>query len=134
MNAWFADTSYFLALISPNDVHHQKAVALSRERSVPLVTTSWVITELANGMSRPPWLRGVFGQVLESIQSDPTATVVPADETLFRRGLELYRDRDDKEWSLTDCISFIVMQDRELSEALTSDHHFEQAGFTVLLK
>lgn len=60
--------------------------------------------------------------------------VTPASHDLFRRGLRLYFDRPDKEWSLTDCISFVVMGDEGLSEALTGDHHFEQASFTALLR
>ena len=60
--------------------------------------------------------------------------LLPSSRELFDRGLQLFSDRPDKEWSLTDCISFVVMGERSLTEALTSDHHFEQAGFTVLLK
>jgi uncharacterized protein len=134
LSAWFADTSWFLAMIVANDVHHAKAVELSRQRRVPLVTTEWVVAELADGLSRPPSLRRVFANVLASIENDSTAIVVPSDHDLFRRGLDLYRDRPDKEWSLTDCISFIVMQDHGITNALTGDHHFEQAGFTALLK
>jgi predicted nucleic acid-binding protein len=133
VRAWFADTSWFLAMIGPSDVHHAKAVALSRQRRVPLVTTAWVLTELADGMARPPSLRRVFSEVAASIENDPTAIIVPADHTLYQRGRELYAARPDKEWSLTDCISFVVMKDRGLTEALTGDHHFEQAGFVALL-
>ncbi|HSU66595.1 MAG TPA: PIN domain-containing protein [Tepidisphaeraceae bacterium] len=134
MKAWFADTSWFLAMIGPKDTHHARAVALSRNRSLPLVTTEWVIVELANGMSRPPARRRVFATIVTSIESDPTALVIPSERQLFRRGLALYLDRPDKEWSLTDCISFVVMKDRGITEALTGDHHFEQAGFVALLK
>ena len=134
MSAWFADTSWFLAMIGRNDIHHAKAVALSRERQVPLITTEWIITELADGLSRPPEFRRVFAAVLRSIQEDPTALIVPAESQLFRAGLELYQNRPDKEWSLTDCISFVVMQDRRITEALTGDHHFEQAGYVALLR
>jgi predicted nucleic acid-binding protein len=132
--AWFADTSWFLAMVGTNDVHHEKAIELSRQRRVPLVTTEWVIAELADGMSRPISLRRVFANVLASIENDPTAVVVRADHEMFRRGLALYQDRPDKEWSLTDCISFIVMQKHGITDALTGDHHFEQAGFVALLK
>jgi predicted nucleic acid-binding protein len=59
---------------------------------------------------------------------------VPASPELFQRGVELFRARPDKEWSLTDCISFVVMTEKGLSEALTGDRHFEQAGFHALLK
>lgn len=132
--AWFADTSWFLAMIGANDVHHSRAVSLSRERRVPLVTTAWVITELADGLASPLPLRRAFAELLRTVQNDRTAVIVPAGDALFRRGLALYYDRPDKEWSLTDCISFLVMQDRGITDALTGDHHFEQAGFVALLK
>ena len=61
-------------------------------------------------------------------------TVIPASSDLLRRGTQLFESRPDKPWSLTDCISFVIMKDQEIQEALTADHHFEQAGFTVLLK
>jgi len=60
--------------------------------------------------------------------------VVGLDPHLYQRGINLYAQRPDKEWSLTDCISFVVMSDRGITEALTGDHHFEQAGFRALLK
>jgi predicted nucleic acid-binding protein len=60
--------------------------------------------------------------------------IVPATMEWFERGMELYEGRPDKEWSLTDCISFAVMTERGVSDALTNDHHFEQAGFRILLK
>ena len=60
--------------------------------------------------------------------------IVPATSRDFQRGLELFAARQDKRWSLTDCISFVVMQDCGLTEMLTADRHFEQAGFSILLK
>jgi len=68
------------------------------------------------------------------LENDDHVNIIPASHDLFRRGLELYFKRVDKEWSLTDCISFTVMSDEGLAEALTGDHHFEQAGFTILLR
>jgi len=67
------------------------------------------------------------------IETDAAFQLVRATSDLIQRGKKLYRDRADKEWPLTDCISFVVMHDRGLSEALTADHHFEQAGFRALL-
>jgi predicted nucleic acid-binding protein len=68
------------------------------------------------------------------LRSDSRFTVIPATAQLFDDGLELYRHRPDKDWSLTDCIPFMVMQQRGIVEAFTGDHHFEQAGFVALLK
>jgi len=78
--------------------------------------------------------RSGFSTVLDVISTDPDIEICPADEATWQAGVTLYRARPDKEWSLTDCISFAVMQQRNLSEALTGDHHFEQAGFAALLK
>ncbi|MBI4581577.1 MAG: type II toxin-antitoxin system VapC family toxin [Planctomycetes bacterium] len=72
--------------------------------------------------------------MIDDLSADSAVEIVPFSEELFRAGIELYRDRPDKSWSLTDCLSFVVMQRQVLVEALTRDHHFEQAGFTVLLK
>ena len=70
----------------------------------------------------------------QRLRKAPNTRIVPATEELLWRGFALYRSREDKEWSLTDCISFIVMADEALTEALTGDHHFTQAGFTALLR
>jgi hypothetical protein len=71
---------------------------------------------------------------LENLRSDPEMTIVPAEQRLFDKGIELYARRRDKAWSLTDCISFVAMKEMRLREALTGDHHFEPAGFRALLK
>jgi uncharacterized protein len=133
MKPVFADTSYFLALFSEEDVHHSKAVLVSREQSRPMVLTEFVLLELGNSLCRGH-ARRVFVDLVAHLRSDPLYTVVPVSESLFESGLNLFAQRPDKEWSLTDCISFIVMQRLHLTEALTADHHFEQAGFKALLR
>ncbi|NQU22382.1 MAG: type II toxin-antitoxin system VapC family toxin [Candidatus Nealsonbacteria bacterium] len=133
MRPVFADTSYYLALLSPGDVHHTKAVDLSRSLRPPIVVTEFVLIELANALSRAD-TRHCFVDLLTHVRSDPTVTIVLASAELFERGYQLYAHRPDKDWSLTDCISFVVMQNAGLKEALTADRHFEQAGFQVLLK
>jgi uncharacterized protein len=72
--------------------------------------------------------------LLEDLREDDESTIVLAEHPLWEKGIALYNQRPDKKWSLTDCISFVVMQERGLTEALTADQHFEQAGFTSLLK
>ncbi len=81
-----------------------------------------------------PQQRPVFAALLERLLADAAVTIVPPSQELFERGVELFNDRPDKGWSLTDCISFVVMDQRRLMDALTADHHFEQVGFNVLLK
>jgi predicted nucleic acid-binding protein len=131
MQAVFADTAYYLALLNQNDEYHAAAVARSREIT-SVVTTAWVLTELADAMCRPRH-RGLVSEFIRDLRNDSRVTIVELSTDLFDRGLELFESRADKNWSLTDCISFLVMQQRGLSESLSADHHFVQAGFTILL-
>ena len=133
MTPIFADTFYYLALLSQDDAAHGAAVELSRKLRCPIVTTAWVLTEVADGLAKTS-RRKLFAELLRQLRHDPHVVVVEMNRELFDRGAELYSNRADKEWSLTDCISFVIMDDHRLSEALTADHHFEQAGFTILLK
>jgi predicted nucleic acid-binding protein len=97
------------------------------------VVTQFVLLELANALSRAN-TRRLFTDLLRQLRSDPNAVIGPASGELFDRGCAAFTERPDKTWSLTDCISFVVMQEHGLTEALTADHHFEQAGFAALLK
>lgn len=132
MTPCFADTFYFLAMLNAADEGHARAMSMAQTLRRPLVTTTWVLTEVADALADTA-NRELFPVFLSRLRSDPRMTIVAASDELFDRGVELYEDRPDKEWSLTDCISFVVMSDRGISEALTADHHFEQAGFTILL-
>lgn len=133
MTPVFADTFYFVALLNESDNAHNQAVACSRDANLNVVTTPWILTEVADGFSSKFSRKG-FLQLYDAIYDDSSVCVVPATQALFDSGIELYRNRSDKEWSLTDCISFVVMKERRITEALTGDHHFEQAGFKMLLK
>ena len=133
MKAVFADTAFFLALINSRDQHHARASELNATLESPLLTTAWVLLEFANALSASR-SRVRFEQVLTRLRAEPNVEIVAPDADLFERGCQLYISRTDKEWSLTDCISFVVMTERVLSDALTADHHFEQAGFHALLK
>jgi hypothetical protein len=133
MTPLFADTFYYLALMSPSDQAHARAVALARRLAGPVVTTAWVLTEVADAMAAPA-LRPVFLGLLQALRADAETEVIPPDPGLFERGLDLFAKRPDKAWSLTDCISFVVMTERGLTEALTGDRHFGQAGFQALLR
>ena len=95
-----------------------------------IVTTRWVLAEVANSLSSPA-LRGVTADFLYVLETLPEVKIADESDGLYARGLAVYSRRGDKEWSLTDCISFLVMADEGLVDALTNDHHFEQAGFTV---
>ena len=133
MNTAFADTSYFLALLIPTDVNHAAARQWSESHRIPLVTSEYVLIEVGNYLS-PVSARRLFSQFWRALRSDTRMTLVPASSGLMARGAELYETRLDKPWSLTDCVSFVIMKDHAIQDALTADRHFEQAGFTSLLK
>ncbi len=133
MKPVFADTVYYLALTNPHDQYAPAATRFTADFSGAFVTTAWVLAEVANSLARGPD-RALFLELYRDLADDRRITIVPAAQDLFEQGIELFGERPDKEWSLTDCISFIVMQEYGLAEALTADHHFQQAGFTILLK
>lgn len=98
-----------------------------------LLTTEWVLMELADALSAPE-VRSTAVAFLQAVRTDPLFDVVGYDSIVYRDGLNLYSLRPDKHWSLTDCISFVVMSEHNLSDALTADHHFEQAGFRAVFR
>jgi hypothetical protein len=133
MKSIFADTFYFLAYLSETDAAHDIAVDARRNINAPLLTTAWVLTELADALSAPP-LRSAFQYLWETLIDDPNVKIIPPTWDLLEKGVHLFTQRPDKKWSLTDCISFVVMEEQGISDALTGAHHFEQAGFRALLK
>jgi uncharacterized protein len=136
MTEVFLDTSFAIAVTVSTDRYHETAVRqgieLRSSRAV-LVTTHAILTEIADSFSRPPY-RAAATQLLRALQRDPGVLVLPVDSDLFARGHQLFIDRPDKTWGLTDCISFAVMQQRGIRDALTADRDFEQAGFVALLR
>ena len=133
MTEVFADAFYFIALLNPSDQHHAEAVRVTRGLIAPLVTTTCVLIEVADALAAPG-IRPIVHRFLEQLPADPNTKVIEIDASLRMRGLALFGARPDKSWSLTDCISFVVMAERGITEALTGDHHFEQAGFRAVMK
>jgi uncharacterized protein len=132
----FLDSSYAIALASRTDEHHAKALQLSAyiaSHRVRVLLTRAVCFEIGNALARPRF-RSVAVQFLDRLESSGTAEIVPMPEDSYHEVLRLYRERADKDWSLTDCLSFLIMHQHGLTEALTSDEHFEQAGFKALLR
>ncbi len=135
MTEVFLDTSYAVAIASRRDQHYEKALELAdyiEQQKLRKVTTRAVVLEIGNALSTPRF-RQTAVNMLEYLDHDPTIEIIPLSERLYQRGFELFRQRPDKPWGLVDCISFIVMQDRGITEALTADDHFRQAGFIPLL-
>ncbi len=129
----FADTSFYAAMWNPLDQWHQVAKEWASRHPVHVVLTEFVIVELGNYLSGSR-SRSYFSRLVRYLRGDARTSVIPATSDLLQAGLDLHEARQDKEWSVTDCISFIVMEEQGLTEALSADHHFEQAGFTILLK
>lgn len=132
MKAVFADTSYYAALLNPDDSLHSSTVHWSQRFTGRIIVTEYVLLELGSYFSRRVHRR-LFLRLLDELERDTETVIVPTSAKLLRAGLRLFGDRIDKDWSLTDCISFVVMKQRRISEAVTADHHFQQAGFRALL-
>ncbi len=132
MNVYLADTSFYIAAANPRDALHIATLQLARQLVGTIITTDFVLLEVGNWLSRSGD-RSVFMRLMEQLEVDTDTQIIPATHNLFDLGFELYTRRPDKDWSLTDCISFVVMRQHNLTEALTADHHFEQAGFTALM-
>lgn len=131
----FLDASYVIALSAPTDEHHDRAGELAEQMETEetrLVTTRAVLLEIGNALSRMRYRRAAV-ELLDALENDPGVEIVPVTEQLYKTAFGLYRDRPDKEWGITDCLSFVVMEDRGLTESLTADDHFRQAGFRALL-
>ena len=127
----FADTSYFVALLNSRDALFGRASEFARTPTF-ITTTEYVLVEVANFFCRVG-ARALFLSLVEELCASRTTLVLPSSSGLFAQGVEHFAKRPDKEWSLTDCISFEVMAELGLTDALTADHHFEQAGFRALL-
>ena len=135
MERVFADTSYWIALLNSRDELHAKASLASRAfRPEQTVTSEMVLTEFLNSFSDyGPHLRHAAARAVESLHS-AGIIVVPQTTHLFANALQQYRAMADKNWSLTDCASFLIMEEKGLTAALTHDRHFAQAGFQTLLR
>lgn len=136
MERWFIDTSFLIALASTADQHHDRANQLLdqiQSSDIRLVTTSAALLELGAALSRIAYRAGAM-TIIRELQADARVEIVNVGGDLLEHGLGLFERRLDKEWSLTDCVSFEVMRQHGLTRALTADAHFEQAGFEALLR
>ena len=140
MTAYFADTSYWVALVAMDDplhkVAYEYASILASRPQDSIVTTQLVLNEVLNPRSGTgPQQRLTTVKLVDEISQNPGIDIVPQTPEQFADALEMLRTiATDKEWSITDCASFLAMRRHGIQEALTSDHHFEQAGFSALLK
>ncbi|HXC25254.1 MAG TPA: PIN domain-containing protein [Gemmatimonadaceae bacterium] len=135
-NKVFLDTSFALAAFSVTDRHHARALELAfqlQKQNVQIITTHAIMCEIGNHFAKAALKRHGL-RAIDAYRRDPSVTILPVTDALYERGLSLYCERLDQDWSLTDCISLIVMQDERLTDALTYDKHFEQSGNRALLR
>ncbi|HZZ27214.1 MAG TPA: PIN domain-containing protein [Pirellulales bacterium] len=128
----FADTSFWIALVIKQDQFHNAARQWSQRVGGRIVTTTAVLLETANALSRPKW-RNHAVDVINRIQQRSDVQVLALSAELWQEAWQFYCQRPDKAWSMTDCISFVVMQTEQLTNAMTADEHFRQAGFRAVL-
>lgn len=133
MRQVFADTSFFVAFLSEDDQYHDQSVEAIQAFSGQIVTTVWILVELGNYLSKLK-TRSRFVPFVRDLRNDKRVLILPPDSKTLESALEMYEARADKEWSVIDCVSFLAMNERQIHDAWTMDHHFEQAGFVALLK
>jgi predicted nucleic acid-binding protein len=132
---YFADTSFWIALSSRRDQYHRQAIAWHAEvmkSGSRIVTTEAVLWAWLNALADTT-TRATAAEGYRRAHADKRVEVIPFDSELNAAAVDVYRSRSDKDWSLTDCLSIVFMERRRLTEALTTDHHFEQAGMKALM-
>ena len=132
----FADAGYWIALWNPRDALHDRALSVAdRLEACAVVTTQMVLTEALDAMARMgDFRRRLAAQMVRDLEDNPDVDIVPQTDAQFHAAVQRYASRTDQRWSLTDCASFLAMEERELTEALAYDRDFEQAGFSALLR
>lgn len=131
----FLDTSFVVALENNRDPHHKRAKKLDSKllkQKANLLLHAGILLEIGDGYARLDRRKKGIGLLTKFDQEDGYR-IAPITDALLRAAQQLYRDRDDKEWGLTDCISFVLMKQERVEEALTADIHFRQAGFKAML-
>ncbi len=133
MTTLFADTSFFVAYLSKRDEAHTWAVEYMTQSPDQILTSEWVLAELGNFLAQGPGRR-LFGRLVRALYDDSRFEIAGADNVPFLEAFQLYVRRTDKGWSFTDCTSFQLMKARRIADALTTDKHFAEAGFRILLR
>jgi len=136
MKTIFADACYWIAILHEKDPLHAEAMRVSSSLvNCRIVTTEMVLVELMNSLGKYGGnLRVAVAQTIASLEANLNVEVIPQTSLQFRSATKFYAARLDKDWGATDCASFLLMEEKSISEALTADHHFRQAGFTALME
>lgn len=136
MKTVFADADYWIGLLNKNDQLHTSAKEVSQSLGhVRIVTSQMVLAEVLNSFSkRGQHFREMVTKFVEALEKNPNVSIEPQTHQLFCDAFGCFKTRLDKDWSITDCASFIIMQRLEITEALSHDEHFQQAGYQALLR
>ena len=131
----FLDTGFAIALLSPRDQYHAAALHLAaqiQQQGTKVITSDAVLLEIGAALAKHAY-RPAAIKLIDGLRADPNVEIMPINSWLFETAYRLFREHPDKEWSLTDCASFVIMQERRISQALAADEHFKQAGLIPLL-
>lgn len=136
MKRAFVDTVFWIATLDPADALHDRATRVAaRMVGTQLVTSDLVIIETMNAFcAGGPHLRKAVAELATRLRTQPHLMIVPQTTQLFDASFELFRSRLDKQWSFVDCSSFVIMKALAISDALTHDSDFRQAGYVPLLR
>ncbi len=135
-NRVFLDTSFSIAMAIEKDDFHERALELADKieaENIYILTTQAIVLEIGNALSKLKYRQSAVG-IIQHLESDLNTSIISLTDELYNKAFELFRNRPDKEWGLVDCISFVVMKEQKITDALTADEHFMQAGFRVLLR
>ncbi len=132
-NKIFVDTLFLVALINRRDQYHQQARELAdRFNGYPLLTTDAILLEVGNALARN--YKNEAADIIEYFLRAEEAQIIRLTPELFDKAFALYKSYQDQSWGLVDCISFVVMREANVTQALTCDRHFIQAGFQTLMR
>jgi predicted nucleic acid-binding protein len=132
----FLDTAYAISLSSEHDNLHELALQIAdvlETEQTSIITTQAIMLEIGNALSKQRFRRAAV-ILLHALESDPSIEIIPLSQELYDLAFDLFRQRSDKDWGLIDCVSFIVMQQSGITQALTTDVHYQQAGFQALMR
>ena len=133
MRVLFGDAFYFMGILNRRGQYADQFVAFNESFDGRIITTDWILAEVADAFSASN-IRGRVRDYFMHLRNVEEFECIRASDDLFDRALSLYHKHIDKDWSFTDCTSFVAMRDRGITDALTGDKHFEQAGFIPLFK
>ena len=133
MNRTFVDTAFVVGLVNQKDQYHDLAMELSKKyENAPLLITEAVMLEIGNALAKDYKQEAI--EIIKAFRVSDEVMIVELNAQIFSKGFEMYEKYKDKAWGMVDCISFVVMRENKITDALTSDDHFKQAGFNILMR